>query len=792
MKRFFFTLFLIAGVTLTYANTSNTGLSYDGPWLSMFDSIVINEDSLQFVTITMNDENKRSLFDCWSISGDLKVNPDYSPNATSIQISSHGPGKGRLTYIYNQVGCGSMSVGINIYKRFNPNLQPYNIEISGPDCILEGDTVVFSIDPILTKNLTQGIGVDEYFWTFTPGLVQEHIYKAGDNSSVTFVAGAVTGNDSIKVQVGIANASDPVSKTLGKAAPKPTINPICVPYGIADVQVSVAEPVENVMYSWTCNDDEWGFKPQIGSEVTLIPGNTSSPIITVTAYYEGGEACRASQTTMKVSRSWANNVSVESDTVPYRFGNEYNFTVTGGATGGGLSWTPPAGWKVIYKDGKEVIMKPDTADKVKLHDSLFVEAALTCAEPGVDRRRYDVYVKPAKVTEITDNGCLIVDTTYKFKITDWEAGPKASTYKWLVDGIEQNSYEGDSLVWKAVSGTQTISVIPRGAMYDGEHYYWGDTATFTLTFKPTPPDAIVCPDCECISVNMPDTIKFYVTNDLNNTQTYSWTYTQGLTLHRQNNDTIELITNGTPNAKDTVWVKAVQDNQDCPQSNSIYKAITIHTTNSRFIDYDAEDGGNTRVAYHRLPNGIRTEAGDAFLWYLLYNQQIVANAITYPTDRTIFIEDNPLLVDKWGDTELPSGYVIVCEYTPTDSCYSVRLTFPENALPSNFTPSDTIFISQLPNLTPNMSPRREEISKGIKAESLQLYPNPTDHTLQLSLQDNSNFNIRIVTMDGDPVYISNDSLKQYDVNVSSLPQGKYLVTAFKDGRRIASEIFFKK
>ena len=200
MKRFFFTLFLIAGVTLANANTSNTGLSYDGQWLSAFDSIVINEDSLQFVTITMEDENKRNSFDHWSISGDLKVNPDYSPNATSIQVSSYGAGKGRLAYIYNQVGCGSMSVSIDIYKRFNPNVSPYNIEISGPDCILEGDTVVYSIKPILTKNLTQGIGVDEYFWTFTPGLVQEHIYKAGELVRQMVPcknSGAFSGNGSI-------------------------------------------------------------------------------------------------------------------------------------------------------------------------------------------------------------------------------------------------------------------------------------------------------------------------------------------------------------------------------------------------------------------------------------------------------------------------------------------------------------------------------------------------------------------------------------------------------------------
>ena len=92
-----------------------------------------------------------------------------------------------------------------------------------------------------------------------------------------------------------------------------------------------------------------------------------------------------------------------------------------------------------------------------------------------------------------------------------------------------------------------------------------------------------------------------------------------------------------------------------------------------------------------------------------------------------------------------------------------------------------------------MSPRRETTKpEDIKAESLLLYPNPSDHTLHLSLHDKSYFNIRIVTMDGESVFTANNNLQQYDVNVSSFPQGKYLVVAFRDGRRIASKIFIKK
>lgn len=756
MKRFFFTLFLIAGVTLAYANTSNTGLSYDGPWLSTFDSIVINEDSLQFVTITMDDEDKQSSFLNWSISGDLKVNPDYSPNATSIQISSHGPGKGRLTYNYNKLGCGSMSVGINIYKRFNPNLQPYNIEISGPDCILEGDTVVFSIDPILTKNLTQGIGVDEYFWTFTPGLVQEHIYKAGDNSSVTFVAGAVTGNDSIKVQVGIANASDPVSKTLGKAAPKPTINPICVPYGIADVQVSVAEPVENVMYSWTCNDDEWGFKPQIGSEVTLIPGNTSSPIITVTAYYEGGEACRASQTTMKVSRSWANNVSVESDTVPYRFGNEYNFTVTGGATGGGLSWTPPAGWKVIYQDGKEVIMKPDTADKVKLHDSLFVEAALTCAEPGVDRRRYDVYVKPAKVTEITDNGCLIVDTTYKFKITDWEAGPKASTYKWLVGDEEKEDYKGDSLVWKAESGAQTISVIPRGAMYDGEHYYWGDTATFTLIFKPTPPDSIIPSDtCLFIEREIETTLRVH-TPILG--QTYHWSPITGwdMSYDSQNPNDSSIVTYSTTNA--------LQDEYPIYVYATGEGSCGISTQTPYSIKVDTIVWTIAHTYYEEI---------DTHSFRLLKNGQ--ANLERKKADWYIGESDTPRKTDQ-----------IACsleEGEPLPQSVRAVLQLGDCLVSIKWTVSQALQLHFLQKRTTRES---------AKSKLCEVFPNPASNTVNIKLSENKEYRLDIISASGQ-LYAENVINGPLEtIKVDSLSSGIYYFVVFDSNRQETHKVIIQK
>lgn len=726
MKKNIFIVLTLLIVTISmHAKTAESGLSYTGTWLNNNDSIAVGASG--YFTITMTKHT--SEYKGWKVIGDLLIESGDS-TATSARIRSTGPGKGRIYYYYDDnpsadCKCGIKAVSLNVYKSFSPSA--YNIDISGPDCILAGDTVVYSIDPILTKNLTQGIGVDEYFWQFSSGLVQEHIYHAGDNSSVTFVVGQVSGNDSIGVQVGIANGSSKVYKPLRKAAPKPTINPICVPYGVASVQISVAEPVENVVYSWTCSDDEWGFKPQIGSEVSLIPGNTSSPTITVTAYFEGGETCSASQTTMKVARSWANNVSVTSDTVPYRFGHEYNFNVTGGVTGGGLSWTPPTGWAITYKDGKEVTMRPDNSDSVKLHDSLFVEAILTCAEQGVDRRKYDVYVKPAKATSITDNGCLITDTIYKFKITAWESGPKASTYKWLVDGIEQNSYEGDSLVWKAALGAQTISVIPRGAMYAEGQYYWGDTATFALTFQPTAPDSII-PSDTCLFSQREIETTLHVQTPIPG-QTYHWTYIPGWSITSDELDS-SIVTYSASNTLSGSYPVSVYASGEGNCSTSNQNTYTIKVKD---IPYSI----------------VFTDMGELYPMF----EGNYGFSLNIATDSAIW---------KVGTTNYGKRRSITLPYIPQEVIAIVEI--------QGCTKEITWSQDQINTHRGNLINKRKSLSEDF---SFSIFPNPAKSEVYLQLEDNKQYTLYIVDAKG--TLVSTELVKDTHspINTSSLPNGNY-------------------
>lgn len=582
MKRFFFTLFLIAGVTLAYANTSNTGLSYDGQWLSAFDSIVINEDSLQFVTITMEDENKRNSFDHWSISGDLKVNPDYSPNATSIQISSHGAGKGRLAYIYNQVGCGSMSVSIDIYKRFNPNVSPYNIEISGPDCILEGDTVVYSIKPILTKNLTQGIGVDEYFWSFSSGLVNKKIYNAGDGSSVTFVAGAVDDNSSLSVQVGLANASYPVTKTLGKSAPTITFTDTCIAVSSRVVLFRVPNPQENLFYKWLIPSPQFSaLSSTIGDSIRVKLNDNSNGEITVLSSYDKNnwDGCSVSTSSFMVNRMIGSGNRVQSDKVCYSVGDTAQFKITGTLPDNtSFEWQFPEGWNVVLDDGQseEEVLILDSIKLVateNITDSVFNATMKGCSDMVTPD--YHVYVRPAGVGEIIGERCVSRDDSVWYHVNPFAHKPYAHHFEWLLpEGMEElrSTPMKDSIYVhvKTTGELGTITAIPQGNNSVCE----GPASSMQVFLEAQIPSGISIKHCIASGMNDIDTFSVISPRE---GQSYRWILPLGIdSLGVSDNDTaIYVSTNGVP-GKYPVKVQEI-GGVECGDSQLFVDTFTIDT-----------------------------------------------------------------------------------------------------------------------------------------------------------------------------------------------------------------------
>ena len=739
MKRFFFTLFLIAGVTLAYANTSNTGLSYDGPWLSTFDSIVINEDSLQFVIITMEDENKRNSFDHWSISGDLKVNPDYSPNATSIQISSHGAGKGRLAYIYNQVGCGNMSVSIDIYKRFNPNVSPYNIEISGPDCILEGDTVVYSIKPILTKNLTQGIGVDEYFWTFTPGLVQEHIYKAGDNSSVTFVAGAVTGNDSIKVQVGIANASDPVSKTLGKAAPKPIVRDTCIPFDNTILELNIYnEEYPDLVYTWDYNP-KWNpasypshdDNSQKRYHVELYPDTGSVGVITVTASYGDNDPCAsAGRATFYLSRSWGKSAKITPQEVYAKNGGDFiKFQLSKDSVPDmSPTWELPTGWE--QKSGTSnhqftYFARP--TNTTQYIDTIEVWAN-TCNSK--DSCLAIVHMAPAKVASISNITCLVPGNSYTFSVESLEVGPEPTGYTWYINGDAVAENSSDTYTGVFTSNMKSIAVRSLGR--DG----WNaDSTQISLSFRPIEPDSIISTDT-CLFTGREIETTLYVQTPIPG-QTYHWSTLNGWTKMCDVSDS-SVVTYSNANASQGEYPISVRASGtgNCPLSPAVEYSIKVKPMEWS-INYDyIEDDENYKFSLYK--NGVLNPHSpkQRALWY------VDGNLVSTNPTATITIDSY-----DWPPQTVRAEFIINhCQIKPLWA----------SSQGNNIARKHT---------TPTQKRTRKNL--------LNIFPNPANGVLNIDVNGISKGELFIYSISGGLVSSMPIITGNHQINTLDLPNGVY-------------------
>lgn len=778
---------LFIGITSMYADdavfvfqgdtiTPETG--YTIPCMGYQDTLVVKIDRNIFNPSQINH---------WSASGELKIKEDTTNGLDSVHIYSTGPARGGITISYDYGSCSGYSQGFFINKTFHPD--SFNIKIEGPKCITDTQRVVYSVKPILTKNLGANIGIDSYIWnvldTSRPYFVDSILYVSGDTSSVTFRVSHVDPDHlpEIKVRIGACNEGRELILIPGNSTPKPEmIDTMYVPVGSEPFKVGVIKPDSSIRYAWSCSPASFTIEP-FGKGDSAIVKISNSALnadcnIYVSATYKDIQ-CNYSMDTMIVKRNWGSDVSFDSTKIS---GTCYTIAEGGkidyypfALKGAGLpissefEWTLPYGWKFKndeVSNAQEIEIYPTSS--ALLVDTLKVRPR--DSHDPAQPLSYTVYIKPDTIpsVRIKQDSCLAynyeggvyIDTTGLHM-------PEGVEFEWNASGATIGESGGtDTLRFTPNSGMTSVQVRAKGkGGCDGVY------TSYTITFKPQAPDTIVCPDCECISVNMPDTLKFHIANAISN-QTYSWSYTSNLTPYRINNDTIELITNGTPNAKDTVWVKAIQDDQNCPESDTIRQIISV-TQPIVSIEYDGDDGSVRLLP--RRPSGVNNKH-----WYLLYNGMVVQDAFDND-DGT----NNMLSEDFWntiGDIDQFAGYTIIFEYT-LNNCQRIRITYG-TVIASNFMPTGTITISELPQSAQNHIRKREFTSD--KRHNLMLYPNPATNLLNIHMNDETPFDVHIINTEGEKVYMSTN-LSHYAIDVSFLPIGTYIVMATRNGKRLATK-----
>ena len=114
-----------------------------------------------------------------------------------------------------------------------------------------------------------------------------------------------------------------------------------------------------------------------------------------------------------------------------------------------------------------------------------------------------------------------------------------------VNGIEQTAYDSDSLVYTVHSSDSLITIIPIGAQFANNTYYYGETTNIRLYYNASAPSAIT-PD-KCIASGMIDTIIFSL-DGIQENQDYLWVLPNGMDSidSDAHNTWMKVQTNGVP------------------------------------------------------------------------------------------------------------------------------------------------------------------------------------------------------------------------------------------------------
>lgn len=797
MKKFYLFVALLASwaAAIEVSAQQQKVFVVNGDTLSEYDHVCLPHDGNSTITVKFvrdNLANQNANFTYyWQSLGDLeKVSENSADSSATFRSTNLGKGAARL--VYNNNGCGAV-IDLHIYKEFNPNT--LGLVIEGPDCLTKGEIAVYSVRPVLTRNLDAYIGVDNYYWNLTsetpPAFVDSIIYAAGDGSAVTFRVGDVSAGDEVVVNFGDCNRENAKSirKPLGKLPPRPqVVDNLCVPCGQGNTRViSVLNPIEGVDYKCKAPSQWEVVAKSISADAvsfTIKFDSISSDDLTITASFRDEESCGESVSNVHITRTWGvgaymayNNSATGACCAVADGSSKYDFSVQGQIpTGALINWEIPTGWVEEDDNPYSRYRKIRPTAAASLVDTIMAWSEM-CDQTAGDTVWMPVYVKPATISDITiDEVCLSPDTTYTFRAIQDTNAPRAASYTWQVkegnNYVTKSDFTGDSLVLTVTTDMQAVRVRPNGLEgCNGE--FSQDKA---LIFRPAAPTGIETD--RCIAYNMPDTVTFAIVNPMTNQQ-YGWTLPNGwnIVATHNNGQSVDVRTTGVAGIY-TISAYGVGSGI-CGNSESATNNATIETLDKQIVYSTSSE------LFTISPSRPR---GTNYYWYLVYNGHIVGgNNVFYANDNTAlavsFTDDYfDLCENLINSTE----YTLVLEFVAPSGC-KARLTYGAPLNPAidykNTTPVSPLRVQHYTTT--------RKIGAPLNTPTLLVSPNPVSHTLEVKLNDESEFYMKILSVDAEPLYTTDTMLMQYNIDVSSFPVGTYIVLAFKNGKRVAMQRFIK-
>lgn len=706
----------------------------------------------------------------WYGAGDIDV---AQSQTASTSFTSTGPGKGCITVKFKAKGADSCScasaASADVYKSFSLH---DSIQIEGPTCVSPGQTVVYSIYPIVTKNINDRIGIDSYYWNIDTmvgkpnSFVESVHYTSGDSSSVTFTVKDWDDNigpNEISVIVGQCNINNSGAKrtlNIMKQAPKPDFgfDHLCIPYGETPFTLTILNASSNVEYTWAKSPD-WEFLEfnADSTSVTVRPNADSPDTISVSAVYKNnkGMECATTKNVLQIYRRWGEKVNVTGQKCVIADGSPYRYSLTGDIPRKtNVRWVFPNTWVVTSKETTNQYIDAYPTSNTSLSDTIYVYEMAQCDDPAytVKHDSIIVYVKPAKVT-ISGEACVEANTSYTYTIERKQGavGPMADNYEWRIYRKNGNSYvvpnqNGASASISFPADVDRLVVMPLGLNNSCN----ADTTQFAIMISPTPPSAITWENEHCIAAGMEDSVILSVTNAIA-TQPYTWDYitqTHNWSLKRyptDNHSQIVLYTTGQAGLDSVaVFIKGI-----CGETER--KKIGFETNEVGFI--------------------IERDTVVSFFW------------LKYKPNAGVTFKD-PILT--WYE----NGHVIA-----TGSVHYVNMTPPSNDITLVVTETDadsckhsyTYHIGRGNNLIR----RTNNLRNDIRGE-LKLIPNPANDFVKLVLPKTAeDTHIYVYSSSGQLVYTATSNEDVLSIPTLNLADGVYPIIVQQSDLKIGDVLIIK-
>ena len=704
-------------------------------------SICMIDDSLQNDTMLIDADTWATAKDTthgWYTRGDVKIKTTLD---SIVYFTSLGPGKGGVYFTYGTRGCGDFVKGSEIYKDFSPD--KYELAIKGPDCLKEGDTAVYSVDPIFTKNLGDFIGIDNYYWNINqkpyPSFVDTIIYVSGDGSSITFVAGAVSGKDSIVVNFGRCNQDEAkrVVKHLDKKAPEIIIEDTCIAVGSRIVTFRIPNPQEGLFYKWLIPSPQFSAQSStIGDNISVKLNDNSNGEITVLSSYDKNnwDGCSVSTTSFMVNRMMGSGNRVKPDKTCYSVGDTAHIKITGILPDNTrFKWQyPTTGWNLVLEDGEteeDVIFR----DSIKLvateeiTESVINATMLGCSD--VRTPDVNVYVRPAGVGDIIGKRCVSRGDYFWYHVNPFAHKPYAHHFEWtLPEGMEElrsTSMKDSIYVHVKTSGELgNMTVIPQGINGSCN----GPASSEQIFLEAKSPSSIS--QFHCVASGKEDTVTLWL-DGVQENQNYHWILPNGVVLDPNSGDeNLTFIKVHTSGIAGTYPIHVYAENSVCGNSDT--------------IDYDLEIA---EIAY-----SINFVRMGSYTYYSV-NELDTSKIASY----------------KWYENG-----VLKQGFTTYDIFSTATVVTSEVLLKNGCTQSITIRSGN------NIKRRELSNNPSPKQENVFATPNPANNILHIdSNADNSS--IRMIGING--VVLDNYMLhsSSQDIDISDIPSGQYVII-LSDGK----------